>query len=137
MENDHVVATGDDNGLIKIWDLRQAQAGVKKSCAMELNEHEQSITGLNYVQDKNMLLSVANDGMLGVWDLRTGKLHAMSDSLEEDLSAVCLMRDGKKVITSTSEGIITFSHGTGLVTATIALLVIPMQLKLWSSMTRI
>jgi WD40 repeat protein len=106
MENDHVVATGDDNGLIKIWDLRQAQAGVKKSCAMELNEHEQSITGLNYVQDKNMLLSVANDGMLGVWDLRTGKLHAMSDSLEEDLSAVCLMRDGKKVITSTSEGII-------------------------------
>ena len=27
IENDHVVATGDDDGLIKLWDLRQAQNG--------------------------------------------------------------------------------------------------------------
>jgi len=24
IENDHVIATGDDNGTIKLWDLRQA-----------------------------------------------------------------------------------------------------------------
>lgn len=27
IEDDHVVATGDDDGTIKIWDLRQAQSG--------------------------------------------------------------------------------------------------------------
>ena len=34
IEGDHVVATGDDDGVIKIWDLRQAQSGIKKACAM-------------------------------------------------------------------------------------------------------
>ena len=33
-----------------------------------------------------MLLSVANDGMLGVFDLRKSNLYAMSDSLEVDLN---------------------------------------------------
>ena len=27
IENDHVISTGDDDGTIKIWDLRQAQNG--------------------------------------------------------------------------------------------------------------
>ena len=44
--------------------------------------------------------------MLGVFDLRTKKLYAMSDNFEEDLTSVCLMKNDKKVLTSTSEGII-------------------------------
>lgn len=37
-----------------------------------------------YVDDKKMLLCAANDGMLGVFDLRKGSLYAMSDNFEED-----------------------------------------------------
>ena len=44
IENDHVIASGDDDGLIRIWDLRMAQAGdAKKACALELKEHEGTI----------------------------------------------------------------------------------------------
>lgn len=80
LENDHIVATGDDDGVIKIWDLRQAQHGTKKACAIEFKEHEGSVTHMQYVAGKNMLLSTANDGMLGVWDLKKPELYAMSDS---------------------------------------------------------
>ena len=43
IENDHIVATGDDDGHIKLWDLRVAMTDVKKACVMELNEHEGTI----------------------------------------------------------------------------------------------
>ena len=80
VENDHVIATGDDDGLVKLWDLRQAQHGVAKSCVMTLNEHDGSITDFAFNSQSKMLCSVANDGMLGVWDLRKSELYAMSDS---------------------------------------------------------
>jgi len=70
LEGDHVFATGDDDGRIKIWDLRMASSGTKQACAMDLKEHEGSITQFDFVPSKHMLLSSANDGMLGVWDLR-------------------------------------------------------------------
>lgn len=61
-----------------------AQGSAKQACVMELNEHEGTIQDMTYVDEHKMLLSVANDGMLGVFDLRKGKLYAMSDCFEED-----------------------------------------------------
>jgi len=79
-----VVATGDDDGMIKLWDLRQASNGKKSSCVMSLKEHEGSISDFAYNAGAKMLCSAANDGMLGVWDLRKSELYAMSDNFECD-----------------------------------------------------
>ena len=105
VENEHVIATGDDDGLVKIWDLRQAQSGKAQSCVMTLSEHEGSITGFEYNDDAKMLLSVANDGMLGVFDLRKSKLYAMSDSFDVDLNGLCLMKNQRKVVTAQADGV--------------------------------
>ena len=104
IENDHVIATGDDDGTVKLWDLRQAQNGKQQSCIMTFSEHEGSISDFAYNDDAKKLCSVANDGMLGVWDLRKSKLYAMSDSFEVDQNAVCLMKDGKKVVSAAGDG---------------------------------
>ena len=106
IENDHVIATGDDDGMIKLWDLRQAQNGKKNACVMSLSEHEGSISEFVYNEEAKMLCSVANDGMLGVWDLRKSELYAMSDSFECDQNGLCLMKNGKKVITAANDGVI-------------------------------
>lgn len=106
VENDHVVATGDDDGCIKIWDLRQAQSGKAKSCVMTLDDHEGSISDFTYNESAKMLLSSANDGMLGVFDMRKSKLYAMSDCMEVDLNALALMKDDKKVITAGGDGVL-------------------------------
>lgn len=51
---------------------------------MKLDEHDGTIADFAFHDDK--LLSVANDGHLGVWDLGKQDLYAMSDNFEEDLS---------------------------------------------------
>jgi WD repeat-containing protein 55 len=47
IENSHVIATGDDDGCVKIWDLRMASEG-KNACVIEFNEHEGTITDMDY-----------------------------------------------------------------------------------------
>lgn len=51
---------------------------------MSLKEHEGSISDFAYNAGAKMLCSAANDGMLGVWDLRKSELYAMSDNFECD-----------------------------------------------------
>lgn len=51
---------------------------------MTLSEHEASVSDFAYNAGAKLLCSIANDGMLGVWDLRKSKLYAMSDNFEND-----------------------------------------------------
>ena len=43
LESGNIIASGDDDGLIRIWDLRQAQQGKKHAIAMEFKEHEGTV----------------------------------------------------------------------------------------------
>lgn len=57
----------------------------------------------------NFLLSTSLDGYLSVFDLRVNSnaktaVYAMSDCMEEDLTGLCLIKGGKFVCVSTSEG---------------------------------
>ena len=52
-----------------------------------------------------MLVTTACDGMLGVFDLRKPELYAMSDCFEEDLNALCVMKNGTKVVAAAADGI--------------------------------
>ncbi len=61
---------------------------------------------MKFSSEHNMLLSSSNDGHLGTFDLKKGQLYAMSDNFEEDLTGVLICKNGKKVLTSTSEGTI-------------------------------
>lgn len=73
---------------------------------MQFEEHEGTITDMKFSEPNNMLVSTACDGHLGVFDLKKGELYAMSDNFEEDLTALVLCKYGKKVLASSSEGII-------------------------------
>lgn len=44
IENGNILATGDDDGLIRIWDLRAAPKGKKHAIAMEFNDHEGTVS---------------------------------------------------------------------------------------------
>ena len=93
IENSVILGSGDDDGLIKIWDLRQSVSGAKEQgCVMKFNEHEGSIMDLKVNDEGNMLLVASNDGHLGVFDLRMNKLYAMSDNFEEDLNALVIAK---------------------------------------------
>lgn len=86
------LVTGDDDGMIKIWDLRS------KSCIYEVHEQKDgTITGMTYDSQKSYLLSTSNNGTLGVYDLRKSnnskeKLYALSDVMEEELNCLTFIR---------------------------------------------
>lgn len=90
--NNDVLVTGDDNGQIKIWDLR-AQNPV-------YTVHEQkdgTVTDLVVNEEKSLLFASSNNGTLGVYDIRKPenskeKLHALSDEMEEELNCLANVR---------------------------------------------
>lgn len=73
---------------------------------MKFNEHEGTISDLTVNDEKSKLLSSGCDGHMGVFDLRKPGLYAFSDNFEEDLTSIAILKYGKKVLTSTSEGVI-------------------------------
>ena len=102
-----ILVSGDDEGEIKIWDLRT------NVCVLNYYEQSETITDFAINSDLTFLLSTSVDGTLGVFDLRKAdtskeKLYALSDCLEEDLLSITIVKNGKFVLCSSNEGLIYF-----------------------------
>ena len=58
-----VIATGSDDGKIKLWDA------ASKFCFLTLSEHSGPITSLCFAKEGRILLSASSDGSIRAWDL--------------------------------------------------------------------
>lgn len=67
--NCRLVATGHDDGSIRIWNLE------KDGESQELRHHGQQISALAFSSDGSLLASASEDRRIGVWDLPSGKLR--------------------------------------------------------------
>ncbi|KAH1106635.1 hypothetical protein J1N35_010403 [Gossypium stocksii] len=92
------VATGDDEGCIKVWDTQQ------RSCPGSINAHEDYSSDMNFVSDSMKLLTTSADGTLSVCNLRTYKVQTRSEISEDELSSVVVMKNGRKVICGSQGG---------------------------------
>mmetsp|Transcript_38005 Transcript_38005/g.62851 ORF Transcript_38005/g.62851 Transcript_38005/m.62851 type:complete len:301 (+) Transcript_38005:3-905(+) len=101
------VATGDDNGGLTLWDLRQ------RAAALSFSEHSDFISDILFVPEKGQQLAVSSgDGHLSLYDLRRGRLNALSDNQEEELSCLALVKQGRKLLCGTQSGVLgIFSWG--------------------------
>ncbi|KAG9302850.1 hypothetical protein G9A89_009627 [Geosiphon pyriformis] len=101
--NEQLLATGDDGGL---WDIRQGNE------IMEYSEHEDFISDFAFSQESKTLLATSGDGALSVYDIRRPNLVAMSDNQEDELLSIAIVKDGRKVVVGSQEGILNlFSWG--------------------------
>ena len=75
------VATGDDGGSVKVWDVRQ------RSVALSFCEHCDLVNDMLYVEasDGPTLCVASGDGCLSIYDLRRGRLAALSDNQEDEI----------------------------------------------------
>ena len=62
-----MIASGDDDGVIRLWDLKT------KKFIKTLSGHEASIAGLRFSSDGTRLLSEDHFLQLKVWDVKTGE----------------------------------------------------------------
>ena len=129
-----LLATGDDNGGLRIWDERLGGGGGNsnsnkrpKGCVLEWNEHKDYVSGIEYSAHgsasgksggNNTLLTTSADGSLGVYDLRMNKgavadTTRTSDHQDDELLSLCVLKSGKKVVCGTQTGTLAiFSWGT-------------------------
>lgn len=95
-----MVATGDEDGVVKVWDMRQAKE------VYTLHDNEDYICDLSYHAGRRELLASGGDGYLSVFNMRRGKLEARSDNMDDELLSVCWFRGGKNAICGTQEGVL-------------------------------
>lgn len=48
--NAHLIGSGDDEGSVKLWDMRQ------RGCAMHYTENEDFVSDMLHIESKNILL---------------------------------------------------------------------------------
>ena len=108
-----IFASGDDDGGLKIWDIRsQAETAVKP--VISFSQQTETITELVMEEDKGTLLATSNDGTLTAYDLRQtkGGIQDHSNSFEEDLLSLAVLKHGSKVVVGSQEGSLhIFSRG--------------------------
>ena len=66
--SDSLLASGDDDGLIRLWDPRS------RAAVASLEAHEDFVADLTYAPDAAVMISVSGDGTLAAWDMRRHQL---------------------------------------------------------------
>ncbi|KAK4476991.1 hypothetical protein RD792_016192 [Penstemon davidsonii] len=92
------IASGDDEGCVKVWDTRQ------RSCCNSFHVHEEYISDITSASDSMKLLATSGDGTLSVCNLRSNKVQTRSEFSEDELLSVVIMKNGRKVICGTQTG---------------------------------
>ncbi|KAJ2812782.1 WD domain repeat-containing protein 55 [Coemansia furcata] len=104
--NEQIIATGDELGGIKLWDIRQNKP------AFTFKEHVDYISDMVFNTDKRHLLATSGDGCLSVYDVRKSKPFHVSENQDDELLSVAIMRGGKKVVVGETDGVLgIFTYG--------------------------
>ncbi|PPQ65132.1 hypothetical protein CVT24_003222 [Panaeolus cyanescens] len=85
-----LVSTGDDDGVIKLWDPRQ------RDNVKEYTQHFDYITDFLWLDDKKQLVATSGDGTLSVMDVRSKKSEpvAQSEDQEDELLSIAAFKGG-------------------------------------------
>jgi WD40 repeat protein len=78
--DENLIATGDDDGLIAVWDMRERKP------VHTYHEHGDYVSQLCYFTDVQELVSSSGDTCLGAYDLRAGKIRDFSVKRKDELS---------------------------------------------------
>ncbi|NWY47897.1 WDR55 protein, partial [Sylvia atricapilla] len=98
--DNHIFATGDDGGAVKVWDLRRGSA------ILEARQQEEYISAMTVDSNGKILLTASGDGTLGVFNVKRRRFDLLSEPQNGDLTSVVLMKRGRKVACGSSEGTI-------------------------------
>ncbi|CAL4065083.1 unnamed protein product, partial [Meganyctiphanes norvegica] len=96
--DDYLCATGDDDGTVKIWDFRKRKSVFEFKCG------EQTITSLLCDERKKTLVASVSDGSIAGFNIRGKKLEVQSEMYESELTSLCLVRGGTRLVVGSGEG---------------------------------
>lgn len=98
--DENVFATGDDDGSVKLWDMRQFSS----KPIYQIKRNEEYISDMLADEGMNYLVASSGDGSITAVDLRERKFFMQSEPYEEELTCMGLFRNETKVLAATSKG---------------------------------
>lgn len=105
-----LLTTGDDEGVIKLWDPRQKEA------VRTYTHHFDYISDFLWLEDKKQLVATSADGTLSVMDVRSKKPKPFiqSEDQEDELLSIVAIKGNSKAIVGTQLGILSvFNRNSG------------------------
>ncbi|KPA81535.1 hypothetical protein ABB37_03880 [Leptomonas pyrrhocoris] len=85
--DENLIATGDDDGLIAIWDMRERKP------VHAYHEHGDYVSQLCYFTDVQELVSSSGDTCLGAYDVRAGKIRDFSVKRKDELNCFAFINN--------------------------------------------
>lgn len=95
---ENLVATGDDDGKICLFDMRT------KKAVMKYHEHADFISQMLFFSEVNHIVSASGDTCLGVFDMRYNKLLDISDKRKDELLTIAFVPETCDIIGGTPSG---------------------------------
>ncbi|MCU0536281.1 MAG: WD40 repeat domain-containing protein [Hydrococcus sp. Prado102] len=105
--NGYIIASGDDNGRVQFWNIREGKY------ISEFLPHNEAITGLTFTPDGKLLITASDDRTAKVWDLDTGELIFTLQGHTGKIRAIALNPDGRTLATASNDGIRIWNIETG------------------------
>jgi len=97
----HLLVSGDDAGVIKLWDIRQQKS------TLEWRDNVDFISDFDYHEDKHAIVATSGDGTLSVYDVRKArKPIGLSENQDDELLSVQICKGGKKVVVGSQSGVL-------------------------------
>ncbi|XP_022903052.2 WD repeat-containing protein 55 homolog [Onthophagus taurus] len=98
--NENLFATGDDDGRVKLWDLREKNT----NCVFTIKKNEDYISDICTHEEEKYLLCSSGDGSLTTVDLKNRKFFMQSEEYEEELTCLGLFRTETKLLAGSNKG---------------------------------
>lgn len=98
--DENLFATGDDEGTVKLWDIRERSTDP----IFSLKEVEDHISCLVTTDAKKYLLATSGDGFLTTFSIPGKRMYVQSEPYPDELTSMGVFRNGSKLIVSSAKG---------------------------------
>ncbi|XP_066590244.1 WD repeat-containing protein 55 homolog [Prorops nasuta] len=97
---ENTFATGDDDGVVKLWDLRQQGS----QPIFSIKKMEDYVSDMITNNEGKYLVCSSGDGSLTSFNLPAKKVHIQSIEYDEELTCLGLFKSERKLLTASSKG---------------------------------
>lgn len=88
------LASGADDGTIKIWEIRDGFFGMRGDCGKTLEGHTKEVESIDEIPD-GKIVSGSFDGSVKIWDVNSGECLQTLKSEGKGAYDVRVLKDGK------------------------------------------